>query len=110
MIPFRTCSSTQKLPRYFTPLTNRKGINVFFLQKSTKNGSRTVIHLDCNSKVSYCPKIGVNFLFLMTFCSLYFRLFARTKSRELSFPAYRPKSRVPMRSELVSARTLTHRR
>eukprot|EP00116_Pleurobrachia_bachei_P014688 sb/3474950/ len=30
-----------------------------------KSDSRTVNHLDCTSKVSYCPKIGVDFLFFV---------------------------------------------
>eukprot|EP00116_Pleurobrachia_bachei_P015209 sb/3475471/ len=29
----------------------------------------TVTHLDCNSKVSYCPKIGVDFIFFGDFLS-----------------------------------------
>eukprot|EP00116_Pleurobrachia_bachei_P005824 sb/3466086/ len=33
----------------------------------------TVTHLDCNSKVSYCPKIGIDFLFFGDFLSAFFR-------------------------------------
>eukprot|EP00116_Pleurobrachia_bachei_P009890 sb/3470152/ len=77
------------------------------------NGFRTVTHLDSNSKVSYCPKIGVDLFFSGDFLSAFFRLFTRTKRRTKSristFLADRNSPLLPQLEQcLIVGRTENH--
>eukprot|EP00116_Pleurobrachia_bachei_P007454 sb/3467716/ len=71
-----------RVPITSIPLSNCQsiGLTLFAFLWPDSFPTQTVTHLDCNSKVSYCPKIGVEFLFFDDFLGpLYYRLFAWTK-------------------------------
>eukprot|EP00116_Pleurobrachia_bachei_P006382 sb/3466644/ len=56
---------------------------LYIVKEGGSNGFRTVTHLDSNSKVSYCPKIGFDFLFFGDFLSAFFFDFSLGQNVEI---------------------------